>query len=143
MIDPSTIDMKMALEMTYGKYGEPLSLKCDKFPDVVDFDELEKIKPPRGYGIRVYSRDLKIEMSSFRGICPGAVHYYCRIRFNDTDVFNKETEEARKKLKRLEDEGDFTERHERRVRNYDDESLIRGAKLTNVIPGTKTSSSKT
>ena len=72
MIDPSTIDMKMALEMTYGKYGEPLSLKCDKFPDVIDFDELEKIKPPRGYRVKVYSRDLKIEMSSFRGICPGS-----------------------------------------------------------------------
>ena len=89
MIDPSTIDLKMALEMTYGRYGEPLSLKCDKFPDVIDFDELEKIKPPRGYRIKVYSRDLKIEISSFRGICPGAVHYYCKIRFNGPDLVRK------------------------------------------------------
>ena len=37
MIDPSTIDMKMALEMTYGRYSEPLSIKCDKFPEVIDF----------------------------------------------------------------------------------------------------------
>lgn len=48
---------------------------------------------------------------------------------NDTEVFNKETEEARKKLKRLEDEGDFNTRHERRVRNYDTESVIRGARM--------------
>ena len=48
---------------------------------------------------------------------------------NDTDVFNKETEEARKKVKRLVDEGGFTERHERRVRNYDHESVIRGARM--------------
>lgn len=48
---------------------------------------------------------------------------------NDTDVFNKETEDARKKIKRLEEEGDFTQRHERRVRNFDHESVIRGAKM--------------
>lgn len=48
---------------------------------------------------------------------------------NDTDVFNKETEEARKKIKRMEDEGGFATRHERRVKNLDHESVIRGARM--------------
>lgn len=80
-IDPSTIDLKMAIEMTSGEFTEPLSYKSNFFPEMIDFDELEKVKPPKGYKFKLFSRDLKIEITSFRGVCPGAVHYYCTIKF--------------------------------------------------------------
>ena len=88
-IDPSSIDLDKALEMTmWSDHGwdkrEPkrLTYKSNYFPKVIDFEELEKVKPPKGFGIAVLSRDLRIETTSFRGVCPGAVHYYCCIKFD-------------------------------------------------------------
>lgn len=80
-LDPSTIDLDMALEMTHGHFTEPLSYKTNRLPHIIDFDELEKIKPPRGYRFNLHSRDIRIEVTTFRGMCPGAVHYYCNIKF--------------------------------------------------------------
>ena len=80
-MDPETIDFDMACRMTAAwPIDEPLTYKSNHFPKVIDFDELAKIKPPRGYGIEVY-RDITIRTTSFRGVCPGAVHYYCDIDF--------------------------------------------------------------
>ena len=88
-IDPLSIDMDKALEMTMwsdwsGRGGEPkrLTYKSNHFPKVIDFSELAKVKPPRGFGIELFSRDITIETSSYRGVCPGAVHYYCNIKFH-------------------------------------------------------------
>lgn len=80
-IEPSRIGLHMALEMTCGYFTEPLSYKSNLLPHIIDFEELGKIKPPRGYRFDLYSRDVKIEITTFRGMCPGAVHYYCGIKF--------------------------------------------------------------
>jgi len=79
-MNPDTIDFEMACRMTGASYtiDEPLTYKSNFFPRVIDFDELARIKPPRGYGFEV-SRDLTIRTSSFRGLCWNAVHYYCDI----------------------------------------------------------------
>ena len=90
-MDPSTIDLEMACAMTYGRLTEPLSYKANRFPQIIDFDELEKIEPPKGYTFKIYSRDLKIDISTFRGMCPGAVHYYCQIEFHSPSLYKGNT----------------------------------------------------
>lgn len=80
-VDPATIDLDLACKMSGLSYfadNKPYTYKSDYYHAVIDFDELAKIKPPKGYGISV-DRDIAIETSSFRGLCPGAVHYYCNI----------------------------------------------------------------
>ena len=89
-IDPSTIDLEMALEMTCGRFTEPLSYKSDSLPHVIDFDELERVKPPKGYTFRQHSRDIRIEVTTFRGTCLGAVHYYCTIHFFGPSLCDKD-----------------------------------------------------
>ena len=79
-MDPATIDLDMACRMTgsWPEEDKPLTYKSDRFPRVIDFDEIAAIKPPKGYGIDV-DRDIRIVTTSFRGISPGAIHYYCHI----------------------------------------------------------------
>lgn len=84
-VDPGSIDLDLACRMSgawdsHFADDKPYTYKSDFYRAVIDFDELAKIKPPKGYGIEVY-RDITIWTSSFRGMCPGAVHYYCNIRF--------------------------------------------------------------
>lgn len=84
-IDPQSIDLDMALAMSgawdsHFADNKPYTYKSDFFRAIIDFDEFASIKPPKGYGIGV-SRDIKIRTSSFRGLCYGAVHYYCDIDF--------------------------------------------------------------
>lgn len=87
MVDPKSIDLSKALDMTMWhdwrliRQPKKLSYKSDYYPAVIDFKELGKMKPPKGYGIKVFSNDIRIETSSFVGYCPGARHYYCTIRF--------------------------------------------------------------
>ena len=81
-MDPSTIDLEMACAMTHGRLTEPLSLTANHFPQIIDFDELEALKAPEGYHVKVFSRDLEIVISTFKGQCPGAVHYYSDIKFH-------------------------------------------------------------
>lgn len=87
-IDPSAIDLDMALEMTLWSDHEwvkrepkRLTYKSNYFPKVIDFEELVRVKPPKGFSVEVFSRDLKIETTSYRGVCPRAIHYYCHIKF--------------------------------------------------------------
>lgn len=86
-LDPSAIDLKMAVDMSGHDLSwidgdKGLSISSNYFPEIIDFDELEKIKPPKGYRVEVYTRRLIVETTSFRGMCPGAVHYYCQIQFH-------------------------------------------------------------
>ena len=90
-LDPSTINLEMALRMTCGRFDEPLTYKSNFLPQVIDFDELEKVKPPRGYRFKLFTRDLKIVISSFQGICPGASHYYCDIKFYGPSLYKGNT----------------------------------------------------
>lgn len=62
------------------------STSSNFFPKIIDFNELEKIKPPKGYKVEVYSRELVISITSFNGMCPGAVHYYCDIKFSGPNL---------------------------------------------------------
>lgn len=85
-MDPATIDLDMACRMT-GAWDaqfadeKPYTYKSRFFRKIIDFDELAAIKPPKGYGIDV-DRDIRIRTTSFRGISPGAIHYYCSIDNN-------------------------------------------------------------
>lgn len=84
-INAESIDLEMAWRMTRSLESlfpddEPYTYESDYFRKVIDFDELAAIKPPKGYGIEVW-RNITIRTTSFRGICPGAVHYYCTINF--------------------------------------------------------------
>ena len=90
-LDPSTIDLEMALKMTCGRFEEPLTYKSNFLPHIIDFDELEKVKPPKGYTFKLSSRDINIVISSFRGACPGAVHYYCDIKFHCPSLYRGDT----------------------------------------------------
>ena len=90
-MDPATIDFDMACQMTgywFGilEDGKRLTYKSDHFPKIIDFDQLAKIKPPKGYGIKQYDRDITIETSTFRGTCVEAVHYYCQLRFSGPSI---------------------------------------------------------
>ena len=85
-INPESIDLEMAWRMTRSLVSlfpdnKPYTYKSDNFRKVIDFDELAAIKPPKGYGIEVW-RDITIRTSSFRGLCPEAVHYYCTIQYH-------------------------------------------------------------
>lgn len=80
-----SIDLEMAWKMAHNFASQfpddkPYTYKSDFFHKVIDFDEIAAIKPPKGYGIEVW-RDITIRTTSFRGMCPGAVHYYCTINF--------------------------------------------------------------
>lgn len=84
-LNPESIDLEMTCQMVYNfamlfPDDKPYTYKSDFFHKVVDFDELASIKPPKGYGIEV-RRDITIRTSTFRGMCPEAVHYYCTINF--------------------------------------------------------------
>ena len=85
-INPSSIDLDMACKMSgawdsHFEGDKPYTYKSDFFHAIIDFDEFAKIKPPKGYGIGV-DRNIRISTSSYRGLCPGAVHYYCDIYFH-------------------------------------------------------------
>jgi len=83
MVDAASIDLKKALELThYYNFDDGLTYKSDYFPEVIDFDELEKIEPPKGCTIKVSSRIIRLVITSFAGFCVGARHYYCDIKFN-------------------------------------------------------------
>jgi len=90
-IDPLTIDLKKALEMTlWNDYDADrrLTYKSNHFPKVIDFDDIAKVRPPKGFDVKLFSRDIKIETSSYRGVCPGAVHFYCHIRFDGLSLIS-------------------------------------------------------
>ena len=82
-MDIDKIDLDMACRMTdcYLQDKWPLTYKSNRFNHIIDFDVLAKIKPPKGYGISLPSRDITVETSTFRGTCIEAVHYYCDIKF--------------------------------------------------------------
>lgn len=86
-VDPATIDLELAYEMTRGfNFWEPpekFSLETDTFPKVIDFDELCKVKPPKGYKMDFSDdRDVRIVTSCFdRSIVWNSTHIFCDIKF--------------------------------------------------------------
>lgn len=85
-INPETIDLEMACRMTRSLVSlfpddKPYTYKSDYFRNIIDFDELAAIKPPKGYGVKLWNRNITIRTTSFRGLSPGAIHYYCDIQF--------------------------------------------------------------
>ena len=87
-MDIDKIDLEMACKMTgcYFQDKWPLTYKSNRFNSIIDFDVLAKIKPPKGYGIGIFSRDITVETSTFRGMCIEAVHYYCTIKFEGPSI---------------------------------------------------------
>lgn len=87
-VDPATIDLELAYEMTRGwNFGEPpesFSFESDALPKVIDFDELRKVKPPKGYKIDFRDdRDIRIVTSCFdRSIVLDSTHIFCCIKFS-------------------------------------------------------------
>lgn len=95
-VDPATIDLELAYEMTRGwHFGEPpetFSLETDAFPKVIDFDELRKVKPPKGYKMDFRDdRDIRIVTSCFdRTIVWNSTHIFCDIKFFTCYVLDKD-----------------------------------------------------
>ena len=86
-VDPATIDLELAYEMTRGwHFGDPpekFSFESDAFPKVIDFDELRKVKPPKGYKMDFRNgRDIRIVTSCFdRSIVWNSTHIFLDIKF--------------------------------------------------------------
>lgn len=60
---------------------EALTYKSNTLPLIVDFDKFRKIVLPCGYRVGRLHRWIDIVITSFRGMCPGAKHFYCNIEF--------------------------------------------------------------
>lgn len=86
-VDPATIDLDLAYEMTRGWQiddpPETFSFESDALPKIIDFDELRKVRPPRGYKIDDFGgRDIKIVTSCFdRSIVWNSTHIFLDIQF--------------------------------------------------------------
>lgn len=86
-VDPASIDLDLAYEMTRGWHfedpPETFSIRHDALPKVIDFDELHKVKAPEGYEISFpYGRDIMVETSCFdRAIVWNSTHTFLDIYF--------------------------------------------------------------
>ena len=90
-IDPKSIDLDLAFEMTKGWCFDPpekMSLENTDFPKVIDFDEFAEIKAPEGYKIiPPRDRHITIHTTCFdRALVWNSTHVFCELRFYTAEL---------------------------------------------------------